>query len=289
MNPRTHKWTPMLGVWVPKCRNPTLEEWKDDSLPPKMGTRESPETPKISEFDRKGQNTSHCDVFYIIEKLPKCKCRKWARMNHLDICRTNYDKKKGRESNWQFDSRPPKVRNRPNLGVCRWSATHRWKAFDEGYNFSLDLIAIGGLHRTLCALKLVRVLTIGISGFALVSLGTKSHLNVAPMESYIVYYKGEGGGFPQVRAVVSLVCPSCPWLVLAPKMLQLCTNHFVLVLCRSVWVSEACDFFLVLSWSSSTPLYPSIVLRAKECAPTPCFPLFFSLGLTFEPFKEIIS
>jgi hypothetical protein len=53
-----------------------------------------------------------------------------------------------------------------------------------------------------------------------------------------VYYKGEGGGFPQVRAMVSLVCLSCPWLVLAPKVLQLCTNHFVLVLCRSVWVNK---------------------------------------------------
>ncbi len=62
----------------------------------------------------------------------------------------------------------------------------------------------------------------------------KNHLNVAPVERCKVYYKGEGGGFPQVRAVVSLVSPSCPWLVLAPKMLQLCTNHLVLVLCRSL-------------------------------------------------------
>jgi hypothetical protein len=219
----------------------------------------------------------------------KRKCQKWACMNHLDICRTSYDKKKGRKSNWQFDSWPPKVGNRPDPGVCRWSATHRWKTLDEGYNFALNLIVIGGLHRKLCALKVVRVLAIGISGFSLASLGTKSHLNVSPVESYIVYYKGEGGGFPQVRAVVSLVCLNCSWLVLAPKMLQLCTNHFVLVLCRSVWVSEACDFFLVSSWSSSTPLYPSIVLQAKERASTPCLPLFFSLGLTFEPFKEIIS
>jgi len=28
------------------------------------------------------------------------------------------------------------------------------------------------------------------------------------MERHRVYYKGEGGGFPQVRAVVSLVSPS---------------------------------------------------------------------------------
>jgi hypothetical protein len=77
------------------------------------------------------------------------------------------------------------------------------------------------------------------------------------VESCRVYYKGEGGGFPQVRAVVSLMCPCCPWFVLAPKVLQLCTNHFVWVVCRPVWVSEACQLFLVPSRSSNTPLYPS--------------------------------
>jgi hypothetical protein len=50
--------------------------------------------------------------------------------------------------------------------------------------------------------------------------------------------RGEGGGFPQVRAVVSLVCPCCPWLVVAPKVLQLCINHFVWVVCRPVWVNK---------------------------------------------------
>jgi hypothetical protein len=64
--------------------------------------------------------------------------------------------------------------------------------------------------------------------------GEKSHLDVGPVERSKVYYKGEGGGFPQVRAVVSLVCRCCPWLVLAPKVLQLCTNHFVWVVCRPV-------------------------------------------------------
>ncbi len=74
----------------------------------------------------------------------------------------------------------------------------------------------------------------GISRFSLGSPGTKSHLDVAPVESRKVYYKGEGDGFPQVRAVVSLVYLSCMWLVLAQKVLQLCTNHFGLVSCRSM-------------------------------------------------------
>ncbi len=118
-------------------------------------------------------------------------------------------------------------------------------------------------------------------------LGQKSHLDVAPVERHRVYYKGEGGGFLQVRAVMSLVNSSCPWLVLASKVLQLCINHLVLVLCRSVWVIEACQIFLVPSWSSNTLLYPSKVLRVREHALTPCSSVVFCLGLTFESLKEL--
>ncbi len=64
--------------------------------------------------------------------------------------------------------------------------------------------------------------------------GEKNHLDVAPVERCKVYYKGEGGDFPQVRVVVSLVCLCCPWVVLAPKVFQLCTNHLVWVVCRPV-------------------------------------------------------
>jgi hypothetical protein len=88
-------------------------------------------------------------------------------------------------------------------------------------------------------------------------LGEKNHLDVGSVASHKVYYKGEGDGFPQIWAVVSLVCPCCPWFVLTPKVLQLCTNHFVWVVCRLVWMSEACQLFLVPSQSSNTPFYPS--------------------------------
>jgi hypothetical protein len=40
--------------------------------------------------------------------------------------------------------------------------------------------------------------------------GTKCHLDVGLVERHIVYYKGEGGGFPQVQVVMSLVSPSMP-------------------------------------------------------------------------------
>jgi hypothetical protein len=96
------------------------------------------------------------------------------------------------------------------------------------------------------------------------------------MERCRIYYKGEGDGFPQVRAVVSLVCPCCPWLVLTPKVLQLHTNHLVWVLCKLVWVSEAYQLFLVPSRSSNTPLYPS---KCCELGNMPRFlllPMFFT-------------
>jgi hypothetical protein len=110
----------------------------------------------------------------------------------------------------------------------------------------------------------VRVLVVGISGLPFGSPKTKNHLDVALVESYKIYYKGEGGGFPQVRVVVSLVSLSCPWLVLAPKVFQLCSNCPMLVLCRFVWIIKACQFFLVPSRNSNTPIYLSKVLRTRE-------------------------
>jgi hypothetical protein len=199
----------------------------------------SPErTPKFSERNCMGQKFLPWEVLYIIGKLLKCRCLKWARITHLDIWNTSYGQKKGQESNWQFDSRPLKVGNRPDSIACRQHATYRWKALDKGYNFSSDRIAIGGLQKKLCAFKVAGVPIVAISGLLLGSLGTKNHLDVAPVERRRVYYKGEGGGFPQIWAMVSLVCPNCPWFVLEPKVFRLCTNHLVLVLCRSVWVNK---------------------------------------------------
>jgi hypothetical protein len=252
-----------------------------------FGELESRWTPEFSEGDCRGQNSMVWGVFYINENFLELRYLKWARIAHLDIWNTSYGQKKGRESNCQFDSWPIKVRNQPDFRACRWRATYCWKALNKGYNFALNFISIRGLHEKLWHPKVTRVPTLAISRLPLGSLRTKSHLDVGPVERCRVYYKGEGGGFSQVWAVVSLMCLCCPWLVLAPKVLQLCTNHLVLVLCRSVWVNEAYQLFLVPFRSSSTPLYPSKVLRARECAPTPYFSAVFCLGLTFESLKEL--
>ncbi len=149
----------------------------------------------------------------------KCRCRKWPCINHSDICSTSYGRKKGRESNWQFDSRSLKVGNRPDLSVWRWSVTHRWKALEESYKFALDLIPIRGLRWELWAPKVLGAQTRTISGLLLGSPGTKSHSDAGAAEQHIKYYMGEGGGFLWIWAVVSQVSPCRPWLVPTPKVI----------------------------------------------------------------------
>jgi hypothetical protein len=104
-----------------------------------------------------------------------------------------------------IDSQPLKVENRPDFLKCRWRVTYYWKALDEGYNFALDLTSIRGLHTKLRASKVARDPISRILGIQLGNLGTKWHLGVGPVARHKEYYKGEGGGFPQVQAMVSLM------------------------------------------------------------------------------------
>ncbi len=108
----------------------------------KVGDLESFGTPECLGFDRKAQNTSHWCVLGVIGKVLKRRYRKWPCIGHLDIFSPSYGQNKGRESNWQFDSRSLKVENRPLPDIRFESATRRWKELDEGYNFGSDLVAI---------------------------------------------------------------------------------------------------------------------------------------------------
>jgi len=126
-------------------------------------------------------------------------------MTHLGTWNTSYGQKKGWESIWQFDSRAIKVGNHPEFLACMWHDTYHWNDLDEGYNFDSDLTLIRGLHTKLCASKVVGIPILGISRLPLGSLGKKMTLGVGPMARHREYYKGEGGGFPQVWAVVSFV------------------------------------------------------------------------------------
>jgi hypothetical protein len=157
--------------------------------------------------------------------------------------------------------------------VCRQRATYCWNSLDEGYNFALNLVTIGGLHRKLCAFKVAGVPTVENSGLPLGSPKTKNHLDVATWRGANYTIRGKVVASPKSE-LWWILCPSYSWFVLAPKVLILCTNHYMLVLCRSVWVSEAFHFFLVPSQSSSMLLYPSVVLQAREQPRLLALPLF---------------
>ncbi len=99
--------------------------------------------------------------------------------------------------------------------ACRWRATYRWKFFNKGYNFILNLILVEGLHTKLWGPKVVGIPTLGLT--PIWESWDKMSFGCEPRGKHKVYYKGEGGGFPQVRAVVSLVSPSLPVACLNTK------------------------------------------------------------------------
>ncbi len=106
----------------------TTPLWPNVGVKPntsKVGDLESSGTPECSELNSKAQNTLHWGVLGVIGKVLKRKYRKWTRIGNLDIFSPSYGQKKGRESNWQFNSRPLKVGNRLLLDVRIESATWR--------------------------------------------------------------------------------------------------------------------------------------------------------------------
>ncbi len=206
-----------FNEWMIIVATPLWGKCEDETCTPKSGNLESSGTSETSELDCKGPNTLPWGVLYIVGKVLKCRCRKWPCMNHSDICNTSYGRKKGRESNRQFDSRPLKVRNQPDPGLFRWSATH---CCEESYKFASDLILIRGLSWELWTPKVLGIQTGTVSGLLLGSPRTKSYSDVGAVEQRREYYMGEGGGFPWVRAVVSQVSPCCPWLIPTPKVIM---------------------------------------------------------------------
>jgi hypothetical protein len=115
--------------------------------------------------------------------------------------------KEGPKSNWQFDSRPEKVGNRPDLLSCKQRATYRWKALDKGYNFSLDRTSIQGLFAKLWGFKVSGVVVGAISGLPRGSPGREKPFRCRP--------RGE---------VQSILYGGRWWLPLSPSRGQSCVS-----------------------------------------------------------------
>jgi len=89
---------------------------------------------------------------------------------------------------------------------------------------------------------------------------TKWHLGAGLVARHKVYYKGEGGGFPQVRALMNLVSPTLHVVHPCNKVLQLRTNQLV------VWFVQV----RVSNWCLSLFLVPILELRHTLLPPKCC-------------------
>jgi hypothetical protein len=192
---------------------------------PKVGDLESSRTPECLGFNSKAQNTLHWDALGVIGKVLKRRYWKWPRIGHLNIGPPSYGQKKGRESNWQFDSRPLKVENRPFPDLRMESATWSWKDLDEGYKFGLDLVAIRPGSRELWAPKVPGL----HSGQFRDNFGTptcesreKKPFGCSPRNvAQRILYGGRWWLPPSLGRGVSCG-PKCPWLVPTPKGVPEC-------------------------------------------------------------------
>jgi hypothetical protein len=184
---------------------PLWAKCEGEAHTPKSGNLESSGTREISELELKGQNTSHWGVLCVIGKVLKCRCLNWPRIGHLDICSPSYGQKKGWEVVWL-----PTTKSRESTSSQRLQ--REWDTALESSRRELQLWfkprpdpssgqevmvpqSPGSPNR---------------DSFGTVSgllLGSR-HLDVASARSCREYYKGEGGGFPRVRAMVNQVSPS---------------------------------------------------------------------------------
>jgi hypothetical protein len=118
----------------------TLPNWELGSLPG---------LPKL-QSSIAGAKTPHIRAFFIsLENYQSVDVENGLATAIWTFATQVMAKRKVESQNWQFDSRPLKVGNRPDPDAYKWSATHRWKVFNESYKFALHLIPIGGLSKEL--------------------------------------------------------------------------------------------------------------------------------------------
>jgi len=174
-------------------------------------------TPKSSKSDFRGQNPLNWGVIYIITKLLEHRCLKWACMTHLDTSNTSYGQKKGLKVKLPIWFPTTKNQESPRF-PCVQVACH---ILLESSWLELQLCFRPHLNQrsTHKVMGPQSCKTPNFGNFK--SPWTKWHLGAGLVAMHKVYYKGEGGGFPQVWVVVSL-------MNLCLLLARLCTKVFQL-------------------------------------------------------------
>jgi hypothetical protein len=118
----------------------------------------------------------------------KYRCLKWVCIAHLDIWNISYGQKKGRKSNWQFDSWPLKVRNRPDSLPCvQATCDIPLKRSRQGLQLCFRLHCNRRFSQEVMHLQSCGSPSCRNFGTPIWESRDKSHLNVAPMERRRVY------------------------------------------------------------------------------------------------------
>jgi hypothetical protein len=180
MNPHTPKWTPTLGVEVPMDLWIFKGQFQRSKL---IGLRSS-----LYHWKALGTKMfkmgSHDPFGHLKHKL-------WPKEGLGIKLVMWFLTTKSWESPWF-----------PSVQVaCHIPLERTW----QGLRLCINHILIERLQKKLWASKVIGVPISRISDLQLGSPGTKWHQSAGLMAKHIEYYKGEGGDFPQVRAIVNLV------------------------------------------------------------------------------------
>jgi hypothetical protein len=173
-----------------------------------MGTWDSLGTPKSSEFDCKGQKPCIGALFISLKSYRSVDVENglaWAIWTYAALVVV---KRKGRESNWQFDSRRLLESTRPRCVQVEWGTplkSSRWE------------LQLCFRHRSDPRSKQRVIVLQSYGSRNLSSFRTppwdscdKKPFDVGAVWRHKEYYMGEGGGFPWVWAMVSLMNAELP-------------------------------------------------------------------------------
>jgi hypothetical protein len=146
----------------------------------------------------------------------------------------SYGQKKGRESNWQFDSQPLEVGNRPDFFACRWHVAYCWKTLNTDTTLLQTSSQSEVYTRSYGALKLWE---------SQLKFFWDSHLGVLGQNAIWMWALRRGIEYTIRGKVVAssksgpwwvLWIRVCLWFILTPKVLKLCTNQLVVWFCAGL-------------------------------------------------------
>jgi hypothetical protein len=146
-------------------------------------------------------------VFLVsLEKVLKCRCPKWPRIGHLDICSPSYGQKKGlgvKLAIWLLTTKSRESTcSQRALGECDMALESFRKGLQVWFRPRLDR----------------RSGREAMMSQSLGSPGKKCHSNASVAERHREHYWEDGGDTSWVRAMVSLVCQSARGLSQHPRV-----------------------------------------------------------------------